>query len=84
MRIVLIGMLSCLLIGCGGEPGGQIVPFEEVPEAVLAKAKEKLPNVKFESAVRRSDGGLEVRGKDPSGNVRDVEFSVAGDVIEVE
>lgn len=84
MRRMYFFSLMGLLTGCGSESGAQIVPFDQVPAAIVEKAKAELPDVSFESAVRRSDGGLEVRGKDPRGNVRDVEFSAAGEVIEVE
>jgi hypothetical protein len=47
-------------------------------------AQEKLPDVKFENAVKFKDGNYEVRGKDAKGKVRDVEFSPTGEVTEVE
>jgi hypothetical protein len=34
--------------------------------------------------VKFKDGSYEVRGKDPKGKVRDVEFSPTGEVTEVE
>ena len=78
-------LLLCLGLGCGNQaPKAEQVPLDKVPANVLSKAKEVLPEVKFETAVRRSDGGLEIRGKDPQGKVRDVEFSAQGEFLEVE
>ena len=82
-RVVLLS--ACLLLaGCGGKPKPELIPLEKVPEAIRTTAKETLPEVKFDQAIRRPDGGYEVRGKDASGKVRDVEFSKDGKVIEVE
>ena len=84
MRLLLLCVLSCIAIGCESKQGPKIVPFEEVPPALLQRARQELPEVKFDSAVRRSDGGLEIRGKDAQGKLRDVEFSAKGDLTEVE
>jgi hypothetical protein len=84
MQRLLFSVLLCLAIGCESKKTPSIVPFDQVPASILQKAQEALPDVKFDNAVRRSDGGLEVRGKDPQGKVRDVEFSPKGDVIEIE
>ncbi len=84
-RCLLLCLFLSFAIGCGSSPPkAELVPLEQVPAEVLKKAKEALPEVSFDTAVRRSDGGLEVRGKDSHGKVRDVEFSAAGDVIEIE
>ena len=58
--------------------------MEEVPANLMDIAKEKLPDVTFEQAVRKSNGVLEVRGKDKGGKVRDIEFSQTGEVVEIE
>lgn len=84
MRLVLVSIVLLGMIGCGGEPMAELIPIEKVPENTLKKAQEALPDVRFENAVRRSDGRLEVRGKDSKGIVRDVDFSAAGEVIEIE
>ncbi len=70
--------------GCGAAAPGELVPLEKLPENMLQTAQEQLPDVKFESALKRSDGSFEVRGKDRQGKVRDVEFSAAGEVLEIE
>ena len=82
-RVVLLGV--CLLLaGCGQEAKNELIPLEKVPENIRTTAKETLPQVEFEQAIRRPDGGYEVRGKEKSGKVRDVEFSADGKVIEIE
>jgi hypothetical protein len=47
-------------------------------------SQEKLPDVKFERAVKRADGSYEISGKDKKGKVRDVELTATGEVTEVE
>lgn len=51
---------------------------------MVKTAQERLPQVKFEQAVRRGDGSYEIRGRDKQGKVRDVEMNAAGQVTEVE
>ena len=76
--------LLAFITGCGGESGGEMVPLDKLPEGMVQTAKEKLPDVQFESTLKRRDGTFEVRGKDKQGKVRDVEFSATGEVTEVE
>jgi hypothetical protein len=63
---------------------GKPIPLEQVPEAILKTSQQKLPDVKFDKAVRKADGGYEISGKDKKGKVRDVEFSATGEVTELE
>ena len=51
---------------------------------MLKAAQKELPEVTFDNAVKHSDGSYEVRGKDPKGKVRDVEFSATGEITEIE
>ncbi len=79
--------LVCLLVlfcGCGSGAKDQPIPLDQVPAEYQKTAKAKLPDVKFEQAIKRSDGTYEVRGRDKSGRVRDVELSANGEVIAVE
>lgn len=73
-----------LATGCSKTQKAQPMVFEDVPESIRQTAAETLPNVQFDQALRRADGGYEVRGKDKDGKVRDVEFAADGSVIEVE
>ena len=84
MRRWLLGFVLCLAGGCGSEPASQLIPLEQVPEKMLKVAREKLPEVKFDQAVKRQDGTVEVRGKDPRGKVRDIDFSASGEILEIE
>lgn len=84
MRRWCLGLVLCLAGGCGNEPASQLIPLEQVPEKMLKAAQEKLPEVKFEQAVKRKDGTMEVRGKNPRGKWRDIEFSATGEILEIE
>lgn len=83
MRIWL-SLTCCVVLGCGRAEQGSLIPLEEVPEAMMRTAKEKLPEVEFEQAIKRADGSMEVRGKDKRGKVRDVEFGANGEFLEIE
>lgn len=85
MRCWIVGViLACVLMGCGGTKKHEAISIDDVPKNLLEIAKEKLPDVTFDQAVKKSNGVLEVRGKDKKGKVRDVEFSPSGEVVEVE
>lgn len=77
-------VVLCLVAGCRSEAKPELIPLEKLPDGVLKTAQETLPKVKFEQAIRRPDGGFEVRGKDAAGKIRDVEFSQDGKVLEIE
>jgi hypothetical protein len=74
-----------LAIFWGGR-GGQaaIVPLEQVPEPFVKKAKDTLPEVKFDHARRLPNGNYEIRGKARNGKVREVEVNPTGEVVEIE
>lgn len=84
MRSVLLALILCLSLGCEHEPSGQNVPLQDVPEPVMEVAKEKLPNVNFEQAWTTPSGNYEVRGRDKSGKVRDIQLKPSGEVVEVD
>ena len=85
MRTFVWGViLSCVAAGCGTASQNQAISIDDVPKNLLEIAKEKLPDVTFDQAVRKSNGVLEVRGKNKKGKVRDVEFSKTGEVVEIE
>jgi hypothetical protein len=84
MRRCWSTLLILIAAGCGAGSSAVVVPIDEVPETLRKTAQEKLPDVKFENAVKFKDGSYEVRGKDSKGKVRDVEFSPTGEVTEVE
>jgi hypothetical protein len=85
MRALVCGMLLMIaVVGCGGASKSQIISIDDVPKDLLAIAKEKLPGVTFDQALRKGNGDLEVRGKDPKGKIRDIEFSKTGEIVEIE
>jgi hypothetical protein len=76
-------LLLAFVIGCGGSQG-ELVPLEQVPKPFLKKAKETLPDVKFDHARKLPNGNYEIRGKMKNGKVREVEVNPAGEVVEIE
>lgn len=95
MRRVLVVLLAILAIGGGvtglvigyaayNESKAVIVPLEQVPEPFVKKAKETLPEVKFDHARKLPNGNYEVRGKTKNGKVREVELNPSGEVVEIE
>lgn len=84
MRGFFLGIILCLSVGCGQGAKDQLVALDEVPESMMTVAKQKLPEVKFDQALKRADGTYEVRGKDKQGKVRDIDFSADGDILEIE
>jgi hypothetical protein len=59
-------LVLALIVGCAGgkkEP----VALDQVPENVMKVARENLPDVKFDRALRKSNGEYEVIGKKRKG-----------------
>jgi hypothetical protein len=85
-------LLAALLAGCAETPpprreAPESVELSEVPEGVLAAAREALPGVEFEQAWRDEEGGglaYEIRGTDDRGKTREVKVSASGEVLETE
>jgi hypothetical protein len=82
-RKAAVLIIAFALAGCGQPPAAPI-PLEQVPASIMKISQEKLPDVKFDRAVRRADGSYEISGKDKKGKVRDVELTASGEVTEVE
>jgi hypothetical protein len=72
------------LVGCGEIEKKVPIPLEEVPENILKVAQEKLPDVKFERARKKSNGEIEVIGKTKTGKVREIDIRPDGSVTEIE
>ena len=87
-RIAVYLLAVCMgLTGCGKHEQTEMVPIDKVPDAVMKVAKEKLPDVNFDTAWTESEGGktfYEVRGKSKDGKTRDIKVSTEGKVIEVD
>ncbi len=84
MRKFIPLVLCGVLLGCRDSSKDQMMPLADVPQSFLDTAKEKLPEVTFEQALKRGDGTWEIRGKDKKGKTRDVELSATGEVLDVE
>ena len=82
---IIIGLSALALTGCG-EKKAQKTPMElkDVPPEIMKVAKEKLPGVTFDSAWKEPNGSYEVRGKDKSGKVREIDIKPDGTVEEVQ
>lgn len=86
----LFPICFCLLAGCAQEEKPkqpELLSLEQVPERVMKAAREKLPDVRFDSAWKAKEQGrevYEVRGKTSSGKVFEVEVTPDGEVVGVE
>ena len=58
--------------------------LKDVPPEVMKVAKEKLPDVTFERAMKKANGEYEVIGKNKSGKVREIDIKPDGTVTEIE
>lgn len=91
MKVFRLLSLCCVLtFGCAkSEQPAQpeMLSLEEVPEIVMKAAREKLPDVRFDSAWKARERGqdvYEVRGKTSAGKVFEVEVTPDGVVVAVE
>jgi PBP1b-binding outer membrane lipoprotein LpoB len=88
MRRLLL--LVLLIGGCSNAeaPQKNSVPLDKVPsvvmDAAVKAAKEKFPDLKFESAWKKPTGVYEIVGKTKSGKTHDVEVKESGEITEVE
>lgn len=80
-----------LLNGCGKKESPrqpvEMVPLDSVPSVVMEAARKKYPDVKFETAWKEKEAGMEVyeiRGRRASGKTEEVEVTPAGEVLEAE
>jgi hypothetical protein len=86
MRTILGVLLAAgLLTGCGGKGGAgderaEVIPFDQVPPEKVKQAQEHRPGVKFDNARRKADGTYEIRGKDRTGKIYEVEVHPDGKV----
>jgi len=84
MLLAAVVGLVCLT-GCGEAMLKKTtLELKDVPENVMAVAKEKLPGVTFETAWQLGNGVYEVRGKAKNGKVREIDIQPDGTVVEIE
>lgn len=84
MRYVLLVIIGIAASGCSSEGKKEPLALDKVPEPVMKVAKEKLPDVKFERALKKPNGEFEVIGKDKTGKVREIDITPDGTVTEIE
>ncbi len=58
------------------------LPIAQVPANDLKVAQSKFPDVKFDTAWKLNNGAIEMRGKNKTGKIHEVELSPAGNVVE--
>lgn len=82
---LFLGLSAVFSTGCGEKPP-QKTPMElkDVPPEVMKVAKEKLPGVTFDSAYREPNGNYELRGKEKTGKLREIDIRPDGTVDEIE
>ena len=87
-RVTLIAAALLSAAGCGEIGENDIpMPLDQVPAPLMKVAREKLPEVKFDSAYKETKQGKEVfelRGKSKDGKIREIEVTADGTIIEVE
>jgi hypothetical protein len=82
---LLLGMSAIFLTGCGEKPQQKTtMELKDVPPEIMKVAKEKLPRVTFDSAYKEPNGSYELRGKEKSGKVREIDIKPDGTVEEIE
>ncbi|HJT35865.1 MAG TPA: hypothetical protein VJ783_27805 [Pirellulales bacterium] len=82
-------LLLVLSLGCSkpAGPKDQVVPLDQVPQAAIEAAQQKLPDIKFQTAWKKKVGDEEVyelRGKNAQGRVREAEVYADGRIYEIE
>jgi hypothetical protein len=81
---ILVMVLVGFVVGCGQDKKKEPVALDQIPENVMKVAKEKLPDVRFERAVKKPNGEFEIIGKNKEGKVREIDITPAGEVTEIE
>jgi hypothetical protein len=82
---IIVAVVFLALCGCGdGEGAKTPVKLEDVPAPAMKVAQEKLPGIKFHEAYRKKDGTYEIRGKEKTGKVREVEVKADGTFVALE
>lgn len=84
LAALLLGLAATLPTGCGDRAARKTkLELTDVPPEIQRVAKEKLPGVTFDSAYKEPNGSYELRGKDRTGKVREIDIKPDGTVEEV-
>jgi hypothetical protein len=82
---LLLGVSATALTGCGEKKEQKTtMDIKDVPPEIMKVAKEKLPDVAFDTAWKKANGNYEVRGKAKNGKVREIDIRPDGTVEEIE
>ena len=82
---IFIGTTALALAGCGDSKAGKTpVDLKDVPADIMKVARENLPDVTFESALKKPNGSIEVIGKTKKGKVREIDIRPDGSVEEID
>lgn len=82
---MLLGVSAIALTGCGEQTEQKTtMEIRDVPPDIMKVAKEKLPDVAFDTAWKKANGNYEVRGKAKNGKVREIDIRPDGTVEEIE
>lgn len=85
LTALIIGLSALALTGCGEKKSGKTpMELKDVPPEIMKVAKEKLPGVTFDAAYKEANGSYEIRGKDKTGKVREIDIKPDGTVEEVQ
>ena len=84
-RICRFCVLGLIIWGCNPKQAlVTTIRIEDVPPNLMEIAREKLPDVTFDTAWKKSSGTFEIRGKAKNGKIREVDIRPDGTVEEVE
>ncbi|VTS01479.1 unnamed protein product [Gemmata massiliana] len=85
MTALLLSLSALALTGCGGKKEQKTtMELKDVPPEIMKVAKEKLPGVTFDAAYKEPNGDYELRGKDKTGKIREIDIKPDGTVGEIE
>ena len=80
-------LLVMLCIGCGSEPAATtVISISELRPELTKAAQKAMPGVTLDSAHKiqvNGEDAYQIRGKLPTGKVREVNVTPSGKVIEV-
>ena len=77
-------LLAAMFVGCGSGAKDQPIPLDQVPAEYQKAAKAKLPDVKFDRAVKKPNGEFEILGKTKEGKVMEIDIKPSGEVSEID
>ena len=83
MRCLCVFVLLAV-VGCSEAPKAEMLSIDEVPDNLMTIARDKLPGVTFDQALKKASGIYEITGKDGRGKIREIELSPDGEVVEIE